>query len=86
LFGKVAPPSPETKNILVQGHNRGSKQVHAKPHGNKKESKATKLRKKAGKLKHSAFHNGQDDCKESAQLAKTLQIQELWDLMNSSKK
>jgi hypothetical protein len=94
LFGKVAPPSPETKSIQVQGYNRSSTQVqpplrkiNPKPHGNKKDSKATKFKKKAGKPKHSAFpHNGQDDCKESVQLAKTLQIQEPWDLMNRSRK
>jgi hypothetical protein len=32
------------------------------------------------------FQNGQDFYKESVPLAKTLQIQELWDLMKSSKK
>jgi hypothetical protein len=52
----------------------------------KKDSKATKLKKKTGKPKHLAFHNGQDDCKESVQLARTLQTQELWDLMNRNKK
>jgi hypothetical protein len=42
-------PSPETKAIQVQGHTRGSTQVHshlrkinAKAHGNKKETNATK--------------------------------------------
>jgi hypothetical protein len=86
-------PSLETKTIQVQGYNRGTTQLHshlrkinAKPHGNKKDSKATKSKKKTGKPKHSAFHNGQDDCKESVQLAKTLQTQELWDLMNRNKK
>jgi hypothetical protein len=43
-------------------------------------------RMKTGKAKHSGFHNGQDDCKESVQLAKTLHIQELRDLMNRNKK
>jgi hypothetical protein len=91
----VAPPSPKSKSVQVQGHNRGSTQVHSHllkinakphgPHGNKRESKATKFKKKTGTPKHPVFHNGQDDCKESVQLAKTLQIQELWDLMNSSK-
>jgi hypothetical protein len=45
---EVAPPSPKTKTIQVQGHNCGSAQVHsylrkinAKAHENKKETKAT---------------------------------------------
>jgi hypothetical protein len=90
---EVALPSPKTKTIQVQGHNRGTTQVHShqrkiksKHNGNKKDSKVTKSKKKAGKPKHSAFHNGQDDCKESVQLAKSLEIQELWDLMNRNKK
>jgi hypothetical protein len=28
-FGKVAPPSPKTKNNQVWGHNHGSEQVHS---------------------------------------------------------
>jgi hypothetical protein len=40
--------------------------------GNKKDTKTTKSKKNTGKAKHSAFHNGQDDCKESVKLAKTL--------------
>jgi hypothetical protein len=90
---EVAPPSPETKTIQVWGHNRGSTQVHshlrkinAKAHRNKKETMATKSNKQTGKPKHSAFHNGQDDCKASVQLAKTLHIQELRNLMNRNKK
>jgi hypothetical protein len=86
---RVAPPSPQTKTIHVQGHNHRSSQVHShickintKAHVNKKETKATKSKKKTGKPKHSAFHNGQDECKESVQLAKALHIQELRNLMN----
>jgi hypothetical protein len=95
MRNRVTPPSPETKTIQIQGPNRGSTQVHshlckinAKAHGNKKETKATKSKKKTGKPKHSAFHknHGQDDCKESVQLAKTLHIQELRNLMNRNKK
>jgi hypothetical protein len=94
MFGRVAPPSPETrKNIQVQGHNSSLTQVYShlckingKPHGNKKESETTKSKKKTGKPKYSAFRNGQDDCKESVQLGKTLHLQELWDLMNNNKK
>jgi hypothetical protein len=77
LFGRVAPPSPETKSIPVQGHKYGSTQVQShlckintKPHGNKKESKSLV----------------KDDCKESVQLANTLHIQELRYLVNSFKK
>jgi hypothetical protein len=29
MSGKVAPPSHETQNIQVQGHNHGSTQVHS---------------------------------------------------------
>jgi hypothetical protein len=93
MRNRVAPPSPETKTIQVQGHNRGSTQVHAhlrkinaKANRNKKENKAMKYKKKTRRPKHSAFHNGQDDCKESVQLAKTLHIQELRNLMNRNKK
>jgi hypothetical protein len=80
-------------NIQVQGHNRGSKQVYshlrkinAKAHGKKRETKATKSKKKTQQPKHTAFHNGQDDCKNSVALAKSLEIQELRDLMNRIKK
>jgi hypothetical protein len=52
LFGRMAPPSPETKSVQVQGHNHGSRQVHsrlykinARAHGNKKETKTTKSKK-----------------------------------------
>jgi hypothetical protein len=84
MFGRVAPPSPETKNTPVQGHNHSSTQVQfhlckikANSHGNKKDSKTIKSKKKIGKSKQSAFHKMQDDCKESVQLAKTLHIRDL---------
>jgi hypothetical protein len=74
LKNGVAPPSPKTKTIQVQAHNRGSTQVHshlckinAKAYGNKRETKATKSKKKTGQPKHTAFHNGQDDCKAELQ-------------------
>jgi hypothetical protein len=95
LWGQVAVlPAPETKSIQVQGYNPGSTKVqshlhkiNAKAHVNKKETKVTQSKKKTGNPKHSAFHNGQDDCKESVQLlAKSLQIQELMDRMNRNKK
>jgi hypothetical protein len=89
----VAPPSPKTKTIQVQGHNRGSTQVYshlckinAKAHGNKRATKATKSKKVTGKPKQNAFHSGEDDCKDSVALAKSLEIQELRDLMNRIKK
>ena len=47
-------------------------------------SKDTKSKKKTGKAKHSAFHNGQNDCKESVKLAKTLYIQEQMNLMKKN--
>ena len=93
MRNRVAPPYPKTKTIQVQGHNCGSTQVqshlrkiNAKAHVIKKETKAIKSKKKTGKPKHSAFHNGQDDCKESVQLAKTFHIQELRNHMNRNKK
>jgi hypothetical protein len=84
MTNEVAPaPSPKTKTIQVHPHLR---KINAKAHGSKKETKATKSKKKTGKPKHSAFHNGQDDCKESVQLAKTLHIQELMNIMNRNRK
>jgi hypothetical protein len=35
---------------------------------------------------HCAFPKVQDDCKESVQLARSLHIQELWDLVKGIKK
>jgi hypothetical protein len=53
----------------------------------KRETKATKSKKKTGKQKYAAFHNGQDDCtKDSVALPKSFQIQELRDLINRIKK
>jgi hypothetical protein len=86
--GGVAPASPETKKIPVPAHKRGTSHVKfhlhtvkVKPNRNRKESK-----KKTGKPKHSAYPKVKDDCKESVQLANTLHIQELRDLVNSLKK
>jgi hypothetical protein len=84
LWGRNAVPAPKPDFIQIEAHNRGSTKVEAhkgkitaKAKGNKKDTKAIKSKKNTGKAKHSAFHNGQDDCKESVKLAKTLHIQEL---------
>jgi hypothetical protein len=88
LNGGVAPASPKTKKVAVPAHMRGTRNVKfhmrtvkVKPTGNKKESK-----KQKGKSKQSTNPWVKDDCKESVQLAKTLHIQELRDLVNSFKK
>jgi hypothetical protein len=88
LWGRDVVPAPEKDFIQVGAHNRGSinpqKENCCQSQGNNKDTKATKSKKKIGKAKHSAaFHNGQNDCKESVQLAKTLQIQELMNLMKN---
>jgi hypothetical protein len=58
MDGKMAlsSPTPKSKSVQVQGHNCGSTEVHsrlckinAKAHENKKETKATKFKKKTGK-------------------------------------
>ena len=88
LWGRAVVPAPGPPPIQVGEHNRGGKKVEAHKRKVAVKSKATKSKskKKTGKGKHSAFHNGQNDCKESVKLAKALEIQELRDLMNSCKK
>jgi hypothetical protein len=55
--------------------------------GNKKESNTTNSKKKTGKAKHGVFPKVQDhDCKECVQLAQSLHIQELRELVTVSKK
>jgi hypothetical protein len=88
LNGGLAPASPETKKVQIPAYKRGTsnvkyhlRTVKIKHNGNKKESK-----KKTGKPKHSAHPKVKDDCKESVQLANSLHIQELRDLVNSFKK
>jgi hypothetical protein len=92
MLGRVATPTPETRCIQVKGHNRSSKEVkshtrkiRAKPHGNKKEAKTIKSKKKKGGPRLTAFPKLPDDCKESVELAKTLHIQELRDLVHKFK-
>jgi hypothetical protein len=96
-FGKMNPPrmaapDPKTKKIEVPGHYRRSFKV--RPHtrivkdaeGKKKETKSPKSKKKYGKPNLSAFQKVKDDCKESVQLAHSLHIEEMKNLMNSFKK
>jgi hypothetical protein len=45
-------------------------------YANKRDTKTTKSKKKTGQPKQTAFHNGQDDCKDSVALAKTILLEE----------
>jgi hypothetical protein len=91
LWGRAVVPAPEQDVVIQVGaHNRGDTKVEAhkrkitvKAKGNNKNTKVTKSKKKTGKAKHSAFHNGKNDCKESVKLAKTLHIQELMNLVKN---
>jgi hypothetical protein len=90
LWGRDVVPASEPDFIQVGAHIWGNTKVEAhlrkitvKAKGNNKYTKATKSKTKTGKAKHSAFHNGQNDCKESGKLAKTLHIQELMNLMKN---
>ena len=91
LFGKLALPTHE--NVPVNDHYCGNtyvpyhmRRVQIRPNGNKKKSKNINTKKKAGKEKHGAFPKEADGCKESIQLACSLHIQELRDLVKGSKK
>jgi hypothetical protein len=88
LWGKQVEHS--TKVTKVKAYWKGSKLVKAhdriietKTKGNKKKAKNTKCKKKTAP-KHSAFAKVPDDCKESVQLAHSLHIQELKNLMRNS--
>jgi hypothetical protein len=83
LWGRAVVPAPGPPPIQVGEHYRGGKKVEAHKRKVPVKSKATKSKKKTGKAKHSAFHNGQNDCKESVKLAKALQIQDLFDLIKT---
>jgi acetylglutamate synthase len=73
LWGRtVLVPAPGPPPIQVGEHNRRGRKVEAHKRKVAVKSKATKSKKKTGKAKHSAFHNGQNDCKESVKLAKAL--------------
>ena len=88
---EVAAPVPEPDFIIVPDHMRGNTKVQgykkyitpAKSHGNKKKDKAIKSKKKTGQAKHPSFPKAKADCKETLQLANTLRIQYLKDLVNS---
>ncbi len=87
-------PAPEPDFIQVPTHNRGFSKVQgykyyttpSKSHGNKKKHKVLASKKKTGKAKHPGFPKVKDDCKETVQLAYSLHIQELRDLVKGSKK
>jgi hypothetical protein len=84
-------PAPEPDLIKVPTHNCGSSKVQgykyyktpAKSHDNKKKDKAIKSKKKTGQAKHPGFPKAKADCKETLQLANTLRIKYLKDLVNS---
>jgi hypothetical protein len=93
LWAKIEDaPAPEPDFIQVPSHIRGSSSVRdhrryyttpAKSHGNKKKDKAIKSKKKTGQAKHPSFPKAKADCKETLQLAHTLRIKYLKDLVNS---
>ena len=87
-------PAPEPHFILVLSHNRGSSKVQgykyyttpSKSQGPQKKYKVIKSKKKTGQFNHPGFSKAKDDCKETVQLAYSLHIQELRDLVKGSKK
>ena len=93
LWGRVARKESKTTTIEIPNHNCGSHQVGAhqrtvtnNSNGKKKQDKVTKSKKKSGHAKHYAYPKTKDDCKESVQLAHSLYIKELRELVNSFKK
>jgi hypothetical protein len=84
LWGRAVVPAPGPPPIQVGEHTRGGRKVEAHKRKVAVKSKATKSKKKTGKAKHSAFHNGQNDCKESVNLARTLYFQELRNLVKKN--
>jgi hypothetical protein len=86
LWGRAVVPAPGPPPIQVGEHTRGGKKVEAHKRKVAVKSKTPKSKKKTGKAKHSAFHNGQNDCKESVNLARTLYIQELRNLVKNKNK
>ena len=87
-------PAPEPHFIQVLSHNRGSSKVQgykyyttpSKSQGPQKKCKVVKSKKKTGQFNHPGFPKAKDDCKETVQLAYSLHIQELRDLVKGSKK
>ena len=89
LWGRV----PKSTTIEIPSHKRGSSQVGAhlrkvtnNSNGSKKKDKVNKSKNTSGKAKHQAYTKTKDDCKESVQLAHSLHIKELRELVNSFKK
>ena len=84
-------PAPEPDFIQVTTHNRGFSKAKgykyyktpAKSHDSKKKDKAIKSKKKTGQAKHPGFPKTKADCKETLQLAHTLRINYLKELVNS---
>jgi hypothetical protein len=87
-------PAPEPHFIQVLSHNRGSSKVQgykyyptpSKSQGPQKKCKVIKSKKKTGQFNHPGFPKAKDDCKKTVQLAYSLHIQELRDLVKGSKK
>jgi hypothetical protein len=87
-------PSPEPPFIQVVSHNRGFFKVQgykysttpSKSQGTKRKYKVLKSKKKNGIVNPPSFPKAKDDCKETVQLAYSLHIQELRDLVKGSKK
>ena len=93
LWGRVPKEKPKTTTIEIPSHKRGSSQVGAhlrtvtnNTNGNKKKDMVIKSKKSSEKAKHHAYPKTKDDCKESVQLAHSLHIKELRELVNSFKK
>ena len=90
-FGKKFGPTHELRP--VNGHVCGETtfvtthmhKMKIRKQGDKKESKNNNSKKKTGKAKHGAFPKVQNDYKESVQLAHSLNIQELRDLVKGRK-
>ena len=87
-------PAPEPHFIQVLSHNRVSSKVPgykyyptpSKSQGPQKKFKVIKSKKKTGQFNHPGFCKAKDDCKKTVQLAYSLHIQELRDLVKGSKK
>ena len=87
-------PAPDSHFIQVLSHNRGSSKVPgykyyptpSKSQGPQKKYKVIKSKKKTGQFNHPGFPKAKDECKETVQLAYSLHIQELRDLVKGSKK
>ena len=91
LWAEDDAPAPELEFIQVPSHSCGSSSVWdhrryttpAKSYGNKKKDKAIKSKSKTGQAKHSGFLKAKADCNETVQLANTLHIEYLKDLVTS---